>query len=387
MNLQHDYQSVRLRVGVDFHAFDGIFQGSRSHILGLYSRAVVQAPDVDFYLFVGNPEALKDAWPVFHAPNVRCIEMRASSGVRRLLWDLPRLRKQHRIDMLHMQYRLPLVTGGPCAVTIHDILFEEFPQYFNRFFVYQSKFTFRDAARRADVLFSVSEYSRDQIAQRYGVEAKRIGVTPNAVDLERFSPLSVNDEVLDTYGLSRGKYILTVGRLEPRKNHTGLFRAYSQLGGDSPPLVVVGQKDFSWEGLLAEARRLGIDGRVHFLERIGDTHLPVLYAGAKLFVFPTFAEGFGMPVLEAMASGTPVVTSNTTSLPEVGGGACLLVDPSDHVALAAAMRSVLDDEAVADSLGQRGRARALELYSWESSASTLMDGIRAYFDGGNSRGG
>jgi glycosyltransferase involved in cell wall biosynthesis len=369
----------RPRIGVDFHTFDGIFQGSRSHLLGLYQAAIEQAPEIDFHLLLAEPERLLQEHPCFGAPNVKLARMPATNGVVRLAWQLPRLQKQLGLDLMHLQYRLPLWTSGPCAVTIHDVLFESHPQFFSKAFVQVARLSSRDAIRRSALLFTVSEFSRQQMAQAYGVNTHRIGVTHNGVDTQRFRPRQGEADglqALKRHGLTSGGYLCIVGRLEPRKNHVNLVKAYAALPEPRPPLVIIGQRDFAFEAVFAEVKRLNLGEAVRFLERVGDEELPALIRHSAAFVYPTWAEGFGMPVLEAMACGVPVVTSNNTSLPEVAGDVAWMSMPDDVASITQAMHSALNEpEAAKAARVQRGIERA-ERFGWAQSARVLVKAYR-----------
>lgn len=368
--------SRRLRLGVDFHVWDGIFQGSRSHLLGLYRAAIRQAPDVDFVFFLQGVESLRAAFPEFAAANVALVRMPSRPAPWRLGVQLPWLQWRHRLDMLHMQYRLPFVRLGACACTIHDLLFETHPQFFPRSFVWQSKLTFRLAARGARVLMAVSQFSRAELARLYGADAARVSVTYNGVDWTRFFPGAEGADAVRRLGLEPGNYILTVGRLEPRKNQEALVRAYASLPADAPPLVIVGQRDFHYGGVFGAIADHALQDRVKVLEGVGDAELPAVLRHARVFVYPAVAEGFGMPVAEAMASGVPVITSNTTSLPEVAGKGALLVDPLSDASIGEAMLAVLHN----DALRERLVADALvhvKKFDWEASARTLLESVRS----------
>jgi glycosyltransferase involved in cell wall biosynthesis len=380
-------QTRRRRIGVDFHTFDGLFQGSRSHLLGLYREAVRRAPEFDFVFFCADPARLREADPAFAMSNVQCVAMPHASGLARLGWQLAWRQYRHRIDLLHVQYRMPLVPLGPCAVTIHDTLFETHPQFFTPRFVRMARFTGRLAVRHAGMLLTVSEFSRREISRLYGVPGGQIALTGNGVNLGRFHPVSSTEsdewtgaDLVRALGAEPGRYLLTVGRLEPRKNHLNLVRAYALLPLPRPPLLVVGQRDFEHDEAFAEVGRLGLGDEVRFLERVGDAELPALLRHALAFVYPSFAEGFGMPVLEAMASGVPVVTSDTTALAEVAAGAALIVDPQQPAAIAAAIERLLEDAAlrqrlVSDGLGVAARHR------WDTAAAALLAGFRRFFAG------
>jgi glycosyltransferase involved in cell wall biosynthesis len=374
--------SRRPVLGVDFHVWDGIYQGSRSHLVGLYRAAVVQAPDIDFILFLDQPERLQEEHTEFAAPNVRLVRMPHRPALWRLGWQLPHLQRRHRLDLLHMQYRLPLVTAGPCACTIHDVLYETHPQFFSRWFVWQSRLTGRSAARRAALLFTVSAYSRNEIERLYGVDREHVAITCNGVDFDRFRPGDAGIDAVHTLGLEPGSYVLTLGRLEPRKNHVTLLRAYARLGPDAPPLVIVGQRDFSYGAVFNEISRLQLGARVRLLEGVGDDALPAVVRHARLFVYPAFAEGFGMPVAEAMASGVPVITSNTSSLPEVAGAGALLVDPASPQALGDAMARVLADPVLRDHLVHSGLHQVRQ-FNWQQSAAVFVAALRRHFAGGH----
>lgn len=370
----------RRRIGVDFHTFDGLFQGSRSHILGLFSEAVALAPEFDFVFFLNDVERLRQSHSAFRAPNVELVRMPHWPGLLRLAIQLPLLRLRHQVDLLHVQYRIPPVAFGPCACTIHDLLFESHPQFFERGLVLQSKLTFRYSALKAQLLFSVSEFSKNEIARRYRVMPDRINVLYNGVDRQRFFPGEVGCERLRKYDLASGGYILTVGRLEPRKNHRNLLRAYALLPCKAFPLVVVGQRDFGCDGLFDLVEELGLTGRVYFLESIDDFDLPVLMRHAKAFIYPAFAEGFGMPVAEAMASGVPVVTSRTTSLPEVAGDAALLIDPTSPESIAEALCNLIENDTLCASLRDRALQR-VDRFDWRLSAEKLVSAYNSFFGG------
>ena len=365
----------RFRLGVDFHTWDGIFQGSRSHILGLYREAITLAPDIDFVFFLENVESLAQAHEEFRRPNVELVAMKHRPALFRLAVQLPWLQHKHRLDLLHMQYRLPFVRVGACACTVHDLLFETHPQYFSKKFILQSKITYRHAVRRADQIFTVSRFTQGEIARLYGVDPARIAITYNGVDRQRFFPGEAGAEHVRAAGLEPGGYLLMVGRLEPRKNHQTLINAYARLGPDAPPLVVVGQPDFSYQSIFDAIKAHGLEQRVRLLSSVGDGVLPALMRHARVFVYPAYAEGFGMPVAEAMASGVPVITSNTTSMPEIGGDAALYVDPSSVDDLADKLQRLLSDPALHARMGAQGLAQ-VEQFSWKQSAEVLINQVR-----------
>jgi glycosyltransferase involved in cell wall biosynthesis len=297
----------------------------------------------------------------------------------RLGWQLPRLRRALKLDLIHTQYVIPLMPARGNAVTIHDVLFEPFPQFFGRLFVLRSRSLMRWSARKADLLFTVSDYSRDEIAQRYGARAGDIGVLHNAVDRQVFFPGEAGADLVRARGLAPGGYLLTVGRIEPRKNHAALLRAYRLLPGTPPPLVIVGQRDFGYGDFEAELAQMPAGRQVHLFSDVGDRELPALYRHAQVFVYPSFAEGFGMPPLEAMASGAPVITSASTAIPEVVGDAGLLIDPTDATALQAALQRLLVDPVLRAELARQGLARA-EAFTWRRSAEVLAAAYRQHFD-------
>lgn len=374
---------MRPKIGVDFHTWDGIYQGSRSHILGIYRAAIMQAPDMDFVFFLDDVAGLRQAHAEFAQPNVTLVKTPHQPALIRLFWQLPRLSKVHGLDILHTQYRVPLGLRCKSACTIHDVLFESHPQFFGRAFVWQSRLTYRLAARQADVLLSVSQFSKQEISKRYGIEAAKISVTYNGVDAQHFKPGVEGEHIVRELGLMPGRYILSLGRLEPRKNQASLIRAWSKLGPSAPQLVIVGQRDFSFHDVLsaqAQAPRQAI-----LLESITDAQLAAVIRHACLFAYPAFAEGFGMPVLEAMASGVPVVTSNNTSLPEVSGGAAILIDPASVDAIAQGLAQGLSDEPLRQQMIQSGLAQARR-FDWASSASVLILAYRAALSGAQSSG-
>jgi glycosyltransferase involved in cell wall biosynthesis len=380
-------QSRRPRIGVDFHAFDGPYQGSRSHLLGLYRDAVRRAPEYDFVFFCANPDKLREADPAFSLANVKCVAMAPSSGLVRLGWQLALLRRRHRIDLLHVQDRMPLLPFGACAVTIHDTLFDSHPQFFTTRFLRTARFMGRRAVRNAALLMTVSEFSRHEIARLYGVEPLSVTITGNGVDRARFHPASAEGgadpngaDLVRALGAEPGRYLVSVGRLEPRKNQLNLVRAYAQMAEPRPPLLIVGQRDIEHDEAFAEVEKLGLGQEITFLERVADAELPALVRHACVFVYPSYAEGFGMPVLEALASGVPVVMSGTTALAEVAAGAALVADPDDPKAIAAAIERLLADTELHRRLSTLG-IEAATRHRWDTAAKALLRAFRRFLAG------
>lgn len=372
-------QNRTKRIGIDLHTFDGIHQGSRTHCLELFSRAVELGPEFQFYMFLAEPEKLKEVTGKFSQPNVELVKMSHQSAPVRLLMQFPMLACKYRLDLLHTQYIVPPVCPCPRAVTVHDTLFESHPQFFTKGFTLRSKLLIRQSAKKSALVFTVSEFSRREIVSRYEIAGSRTTTIANGVDCGRFYPGTDGAGVIRELGLEPGAYLLTVGRLEPRKNHAGLLRAYSKLAHPRPRLAIVGQRDFGFMELFELIDTLGIREDVSLLESVDDSMLPALYRHALAFVYPTWAEGFGMPVLEAMASGVPVLTSNTTALPEVAGDAAVYFDPGDTESIAGAIAAVVSDPARRFELAERGLKR-VEEFSWNGSARKLVRAYEQYFN-------
>lgn len=361
---------MKKRVGVDFHVVDGIFQGSRTYLIGLYSRLVNISPDFEFYFFLDNPDALRAAYPVFNRENVHLVRMHKTNPIKRLCYQLPMMQRKYSLDIFHTQYIMPMPSYCPCVVTIHDILFESCPQYFSFAFRLRSRLLVRLSARKAAHIFTISDYSRDDIIKRYNVSGAKTTTVYLGYDEDRFLPGAYCSEVITKRGLTSGNYILSVGRLEPRKNHVSILRAYAASDIKNIPLVIVGQQDFGYDEIFKTVNQLGIGSRVLFLQDVGDADIPAFYRHAMMFVYPSLAEGFGLPVLEAMASGIPVITSNTTSIPEVAGDACILFDPLDADGMARTMGTLAQDERLRLELSKKGIERAAQ-FTWEKTAKNV----------------
>ena len=272
---------------------------------------------------------------------------------------LPRRAAKLGLDVLHCATPLaPIRSRVPLAITIHDVMTWQHPEWFSRANVAHQRFVLGPALRRAALVLTSSHYSRDRMQELVGVDAERIVVTPLGVD-ERFAPGEVPEELLAGLGID-GPYVMTVGTLQPRKNIESAIRAFEQLAraGVEHRLVVVGARGWRDEQLLAMVAASPVAERIVLVGRISDDEMIGLQRGADLFVFPSLYEGFGIPPLEAMACGTPVVSSDRTSLPEVVGDAGVLVDPTDVPALADAIAGVIGSPEQGADLSRRGLARA-----------------------------
>lgn len=364
-----------MKIGFDLHTVDGKFQGSRTHVIELFSRVARLCPELEFFALLNGVDRLLVDYPAFDLPNVRPVRLKHTGAVRRLVWELPRLQSRLRLDLLHSQYIIPIPSWSPAMVTIHDVLFESHPQYFIWSFRLRSRLMMRWAAYRAEHVFTVSNFSQREISRWYGLPPEKISVIPNGVDQRRFAPGPSGEEVLSAHGLKAGEYFLTVGRLEPRKNHLTLLRAYASLGKDAPPLIIIGQRDFGYREMISELANPEFVGRVVVFEDIRDDDLPAFYRNCLAFVYPSFAEGFGMPPLEAMASGAPVIVADNTALTEVVGDAGLLVDATDAPGLAQAMCTLWHDDVTRTRLKQAGLRRAHD-FSWDTAAEQVAQCYR-----------
>lgn len=364
---------ARLRVGVDMHSVNGIQQGIRTHLLEIYSRATQLAPEIDFFFLGASRESLLPFSACYEASNVHPVPLARTNPVPRLLWQLPKMQRELSLDWLHVQYIMPLFNTAKIAVTIHDILFETYPSYFTPFFCLRSRILMRYAAHHADLVLTVSHFSKQALVDQYGARVEGLVVTPNAADHSRFYPGSDGQALLETRQLVSGTYLLSVGRLEPRKNYGVLLKAYARLI-DPPLLVIVGQRDFRFDEVFSLIGTLGLGDRVRILDDVGTEELAVLYRHCTMFLYPSVAEGFGMPVMEAFASGVPVVTSESTALTEIATGAALLAAPNDVGSLEHAMRRLLENPDERIALAEAGLQRARS-YSWDASAQALVQGF------------
>ena len=365
-------------IGLDLHVVDGIFQGSRTHCLELFSRVVKRSPEFQFVVLADKPQAVLDFSAAFAAENVKLVRMRHSSPTKRLLWQLPQLARAGHFDLLHTQYIIPPFAPCATAVTVHDILFESHPQFFGPAFVLRSRLLIRHSCLKSAMVFTVSKFSRNQIAETYGVAPLEVHTIYNGVDTSRFFPGGGDGEGVQALGLVPGGYILTVGRLEPRKNHVALLRAYAKLNRPRPKLVIVGQRHFGFDDVLRVMSELRLQDDVVHLDALPDALLPAVYRNALFFVYPTWAEGFGMPVLEAMASGTPVIVSQNTALPEIAGDAGVYIHPEDPGGLRDAMQKLLLDRELRLQLRERGLQRA-NVFNWDQSAECIRQSYLRHF--------
>jgi len=234
-------------------------------------------------------------------------------------------------------------------------------------------------AKKAEQIHTVSEFSKQAMVDIYHIPESIIHIVPDGVDLSLFNKNNCESASIRVRNIFRVEnYILSVGRIEPRKNHIGLLYAYSEVKQqqkDIGPLVIVGQKDFKYKKFFELISRLKLNDSVKVFEGVTDEMLPDIYKAARLFVYPSFAEGFGVPPLEAMACGVPVVTSNTTAIPEVVGNAALLIDPNKPHEIAEAIFKLISNRKMANDFVTKGIEQA-ERFSWHNASLSYLEAIK-----------
>ena len=276
------------------------------------------------------------------------------------------------VDALWLPNMNFVATHAPTAVTVHDLSFLRYPRFFTaKQRLWHAAIGFRGMLERTAAIIAVSSHTKDDLMDLCGVPASRISVAPPAAHA-RYAPADADTvaRVRATYGITR-EYFLFLGALEPRKNVEGLIDAFDLARTDAD-LVIAGGNGWLCEGIYARAARSKKRDRIRFIGYVQENDKPALYTGALAFAYPSFYEGFGMPPLEAMACGTPVVASRAASLGEVVADAGLLADPYDAAEIAAAMDAAATDSGLRAMLRERGFARA-KAYSWEQSAAVVAE--------------
>jgi len=303
------------------------------------------------------------------------------STPQRFIWDqftFPRKAREQKIDLIHQPcFSVPLFYKGPVVVTIHDIISILFPQTIKfASWIFYSKwrpFSYRKAKR----IITISESTKKDIIRVLNIPEEKIRVIPLSYDERYLSKINANgiNKIKKKYSLT-DNYILHVGTLEPRKNLEFLIDVFSQvikiINDQTLSLVIAGKKGWYYEGLFSLVKKLGLDKRIIFTGYISEQDKAAIYQGAKLFVFPSIYEGFGLPPLEAMASGVPVISSNTSSMGEVVGEAGILISPYNKTKWIKELSRTLQDEKLMEEMKQKN-LQQIKKFSWDKTAKATID--------------
>ncbi len=352
--------------------------GVSVYIEQLLRRLLPLAPDDRWTVYAPNGVAQRlDALP---NAAVRESRLPTTNPIARIYWEqlvAPLLLLRDRPAALFCPLNvMPLLVRQPTVVTVHDLAFLRFPERFRPAKRRYLAALTRASVQRAAHVLTVSEFTRREVIDLLSVRPEKVTATPNGRD-ELMGPLPA--EMVERFRAEQKlpqHFLLFVGTLEPRKNLTTLLRAYAQAREEIDiPLIVAGGKGWLYEPIFALVDELNLREHVQFAGFLPREHLALWYNAATAFVYPSIYEGFGLPPLEALQCGTPVVTSNVSSLPEVVGDAALTVDPSDIGALAAALIRVATDTRLRAELRERGPLQAKQ-FSWDRTATATLAALR-----------
>ena len=368
-----------MHIAIDAHSVGTGLAGNETYAANLVEALAEVGGGHLYTVYVTREEArarFGGRWP-----HVRVRRTLPHSPLVRIPFTLSAELRRRPVDLLHVQYTAPPFPPCPVVSTVHDLSFEHLPETFKRRSRMQLRLTVRRTSRLAAHVIAPSEYTRQDLLLTYGLDPGRVSVVPLAA-APHFRPVTDKAEleaVKRRYGIA-GEYVLAVGSIQPRKNLARLVRAYSDLRGargrsNLPQLVLAGKRAWLYGETLGAIEAGGVKGSVVLTGYVRESDLPALYSGALCFVYPSFFEGFGLPPLEAMSCGAPVVAGDLTSLPEVVGDAGLLVNPFDEGALAEALGRLIDDPGLRRELRERGLRRA-RLFDWRETARMTLQVYR-----------
>jgi glycosyltransferase involved in cell wall biosynthesis len=349
-----------MRIAIDAHQIGHRRSGSETYTYNLLRHLGHLEPNGDRYVaYLDGPQALDGItlWP-------HLIKKPIPTSISHLRFGLfyPLESWRNSFDVLHSQFSVPPFLRARSVLTVYDLAFERFPQFFDAKQLLQMKVLMPWSCRRADHIITISEFSKRDLVETYRVEPERITVTYPGPS-ENCQPLDqgqAQDRLREAYGIDP-PFILYVGNLEPRKNLSRLLEAFAELKRKDlieDKLVIVGQKAWRYDGIFETLRKNSLEQRVILTGYVPSVALPAFYNAASLLMYPSLFEGFGLPVVEAMACGTPVITSLGSSLEEIADGAAVLVDPYSVSSMAAAIDKVANSTHIQRELRQAGLARA-----------------------------
>jgi glycosyltransferase involved in cell wall biosynthesis len=339
------------RIAIDADVLGRQRTGDETYVAALL-RELRDAPE-EIFAVTRRPDLVPEG--------VEALELPARSQLTRMSYGLPRVLRRLRPDLAHFLYAIPPGYRGTSVVSIHDLSFEHLPDVMGLKDRLLFKTQVPRSARRADRVLTGSEWTKRDLVERYGLPEAGVTVTPYGVD-SAFHP---DGPRID------GHYALFVGAIQPRKDPLTAVEALALVNSDLR-LLLIGPEKLGAGQVREAVDRLGLGQRVDWKGHVGTEELATLYRGAAVLVFPSRYEGFGLPVLEAMACGTPVVASTAGAIPEVAGDAAVLVEPGDPVALAGGIERALSDR---DRLVEAGLEQARR-YSWAETARRTLDVYR-----------
>ena len=359
-----------MRFAVDAHAIGQNLTGNETYIRNLLRGFARVDKHADLIAYISGGAAAEQIPSRFRTRLI------PRNPFVRLGGQLSARLREDRPALVHVQYTAPLGCPAPVVVSVHDISFLTHPQYFTRLRSTQLRTTVRQTVQRAVRVLTPSEFSRRAIIEAYALDEEKVVAVHNGVS-GQFRPLPrrmAAAELAMRLNIPV-PYLLTVGDLQPRKNHLTLFRAYEEVLRAQPELphhlVVAGKETWFSPVIHEAARRSPFAGRIHFTGFVSDDDLLQLYAGCDLFVFPSFYEGFGLPILEAMACGRAVACSDTSAIPEVADSAALLFDPGSISEMARAIIDLLIEPELRARMERLGLQRAAR-FSWDRAAKATL---------------
>lgn len=286
------------------------------------------------------------------------------------LLTLPKAVRRDRPDVFFSPtHYSPFFLPCPEIISILDVSYKYFPDLFKKKDLYKLSWWGKYSVKRARKIITISENSKDDIIKIYGVSAQKVSVVHLGIKNLHDSKMT-KDALFKKYDLS-SPYILFVGTLQPRKNVKRLIQSISLLKNKDAKLVIIGKKGWMYEEILQSPEKFDVQDRVFFLHGIENEELPAFYQSASVFVLPSLYEGFGLPILEAMKYGCPVITSDVSSLPEAGGEAALYINPEDVSDIAAKIDEVLADKKLRERMIKLGEAQ-VKKFSWDKTAHEVM---------------
>lgn len=378
-----------MRIALDYTA--GIRQGAGigQYVRSLVSALLAQDSSNHYMLISSGRPTQKHPFP--KADNVQGRGLFIPDRYLNILWYRLRFPLYANyftgpVDIYHgLDFALPPLRGNiRRVVTVYDLAFLEHPEMAVPSLVVYLNKVVPEALANADVVAAISHATKEALIKHYHVPAEKITIIPCGAgpQFQRITDPVLLEETRRKFDLPQ-PFVLSVGTLEPRKNHLGLIRAFHQVlqkTDVSVLLAIAGGKGWIYEETQRIVSELKLEDKVRFLGRVSEQELITLYSLADVFAFPSFFEGFGIPPLEAMACGTPVVTSNTSSLPEVAGDAALLVDPHDISAIADALLVLVENEQLREELRRKGYVQA-QRYTWSRAATKMLTVYQLLYQG------